>query len=213
MEKVRPQEVPAPLGVLVRAVGPDMAAPDHDRATGLEGGGHPERLGVVQDHHIPWPDHRGELGLVAPDDLAIVLVLGISQRPAVAGRAVQMVVEPLGDAEEALVALDRHPSSVDTRAARVAEEHPQHLRDPTPGRRGVNVHHAAIAQPVAERIRGIPEKVLEALGPDKLGQVVGIGGGDVDLAHGDPLPGAAQGTRLPGRGCLGVAERVQKSHG
>ena len=55
--------------------------------------------------------------------------LGLAQRPAVARRPVQAVVQALGEAEELGVAVDDHPAGVDAGAAHVADQRAQHLGD------------------------------------------------------------------------------------
>ena len=60
--------------------------------------------------------------------------LGVPERPPSPARAVEAVVDALGDREELRVALDHDPAGVDARAPRVGEQRLQQLRHPPPGR-------------------------------------------------------------------------------
>lgn len=150
----------------------------------LQRGRHPERLRVVQDHDVTRFDDRGQLGLVALDHAAVPVVLGVPQGAAVTGCAVQVVVQSLGDGEERLVPLDHEPPGVDAGAARIPQEHAQHLRHTAARRRGVDVHDATVAQRFPELVRRAPEQPIETFLAHELGQLSRISGGDVDFVHG-----------------------------
>jgi hypothetical protein len=54
-------------------------------------------------------------------------MLFLAQRPTIPCHAVEMVVEPLRDREELLVAFDDQPARVDARTPNAGEEHLEHL--------------------------------------------------------------------------------------
>ena len=97
---------------------------------------------------------RGEHQLVAGP-------LGVAERTAVAGVAVQQVVQPLGDGEELGVAVEHEPPVLDVRPRAVGEQRLQHLGDAPAVRGGVDVPDRAIA----ERGPGPPTGLGELLGP------------------------------------------------
>ncbi len=56
-------------------------------------------------------------------------MLSHPQRAAVAGTAVEMIVDPLGHVEEVRLSTDYEPRSVDPDSAYVSEQNMQHLGD------------------------------------------------------------------------------------
>ncbi len=97
------------------------------------------------------------------------MVFGRAERATVARRPVQVVVDPLGDLEEAGVAFDHDPTGIDAHAAGMGEQGLQQLRDSTAGCGGIDVDHATVSEPVAG-IGGRTLEPLDALGADQLRQ-------------------------------------------
>ena len=71
----------------------------------------------MQQNDITRPDERQHLVGVSPQRPLVVLALLVTERAAVAGRAVKAVVDPLGDGEELGIALDHQPARIDPGAA------------------------------------------------------------------------------------------------
>ena len=81
---------------------------------GASGGQHAGGLRVVEDHDVARPDHlRSSAARVGRAPALVDGALRLAQRPAVAGDAVEAVVQALGDAEE----LRRRPSMTTQRAS------------------------------------------------------------------------------------------------
>ena len=60
----------------------------------------PGGLRVVEEDDVPGPDALRELGGARGERLLVDLALGVAEVAAVAGGAVEVVVDPLGDREE-----------------------------------------------------------------------------------------------------------------
>ena len=121
------EELPRHARQRVGPVEPDVTAP-HRRAADLaDRGDQAGRLRVVDDHHVLGLDELPELGGIALGHLVEDAACVIAEIAAVSGRSVQEVVDPLGEDEEVLVALDHHPARVDAGPARVGEERDEHL--------------------------------------------------------------------------------------
>src|SRR5262245_5772151 len=147
------QEGPRPLDVLVRDVGTDVAAPDHHGPGSRERMREPRRLGIVEEDDVARPDESEELLGVRSKDLFIVAVLRGAEGAPVTRRAVEVVVDPLGDGEEAWVPFDDDPLGVNPRTAGVRQERAEHLRDAAAGRGGVDVQDSATCEPFAGGLR------------------------------------------------------------
>ena len=169
---VREQECARGAGEIAVAVGADVQPP-HDRHAGArEARRHPGRLGVVEDHRVIRPQPRQQrLGAGRRDGL-VVGVLVRAERPAVAGGAVEPVVQALRDGEEGGIAVQDAPAGVDAGPAGVREQRTQHLGHASAMGGGVDApDRAAGEQPVGalahreqRRIAGRVEHVAEALG-------------------------------------------------
>ncbi len=105
-----------------------MAAPHDDHPGTGEGLGEPCGLGIVQQDDVARPDQRQQLIGVGAQDLLVVASFGAAERAAVAGRAVQVVVNALRDLEEVRIALDDDPLRIDARAARMCGASPRPRR-------------------------------------------------------------------------------------
>ena len=99
--------------------------------------------------------------------------LGVAERPAVAGEAVQAVVQALGDVEELRVARDRHPARVEAGAAHVADQRPQHLRHAAAVRGGVDVPEGPPFQQLAPA-RDRMLEIRQALGREDVAEALGV---------------------------------------
>src|SRR5438876_483275 len=69
----------------------------------------PGRLRIVQQHQVAGAEPGRQLGRVLPQYRLVVLGFGRAQVAVVADRAVDPVVQPLGDGEEGRVAADDRP--------------------------------------------------------------------------------------------------------
>lgn len=98
--------------------------------------------------------------------------LGGFERAAVARRAVQMIVDALGDFEEAGVAVDDQPSRVDAGASGVREQSLQELGDPASARARVHVDDPPPFE-VGAAARGRLGETVGALRADQRGQPFG----------------------------------------
>ncbi len=151
------QEGPGLARGVVGRVEPDVAAPDHRRAGRLQARDQPGGLRVVQHDDVAVGDGVAERVAAGLERGEVGLALLVAERAAVALGAVQLVVEALGDLEEALVALDHRPASVDAGAARVGQQRGQHLGHAAAAGGRVDVpDHAAV-----EELRGLADRLLD----------------------------------------------------
>jgi hypothetical protein len=116
-----------------------MATPDDVGAGATHRGRERRRLRIVQYHDVPRLHHRREFVGAASCRFLIVAALDAAEWPAVAGRAVQVIVDPLRDLEEATVTVDHDPAGVDTHAPCIREQHLQQLGNTTAGRGRIQV--------------------------------------------------------------------------
>ena len=145
----RAQEVPHLMGLAVRGVGADMAAPDHAESGGAHRGHKPRGLRVMEDHHIARPDQRPQLERVGLQGGAVRLPSPPAEADAVARIAVEHVVDALGDREELVGPRrrgDHGPANVGARAASVRHQRAEHLRHAAAGGGRVHVPDGAPAQ-------------------------------------------------------------------
>ena len=129
----------------------DVAPPDDRRAEPPERRSEAGGLRIVQDDDVARPDQPVDLARIRAQRPFVRLGLGGAQRPAVARRPVQAVVDPLRDVEERRVSLDHEPSRRDAAAAGVAQQRLEQLGDAAADRRRVDVDHCARAQHPAWR--------------------------------------------------------------
>jgi hypothetical protein len=140
-----------------------MAAPDDRRARVAQRGDQAGGLRVVDDDDVAVV-HAGDdrLGVLC-QRLLVDRPRRIVERPAVAERAVEAVVDALRDGEELGVSVDDEPARVDAGAAGVGDEGLQQLHHAAaPGRR-VDVPHHAAGQLGASLVAHTRE-LLEAIG-------------------------------------------------
>ena len=104
------------------------------------------RLRVVQHDDVPGAHEREQLLRVPAQHALVVAALARAELAAVAGRAVDPVVDPLRDREELRVALDDEPTRVDAGGAHVGKQRLQHLGDAAAGRGRVHVPDRAAAE-------------------------------------------------------------------
>jgi hypothetical protein len=83
----------------------------------------------VQQHHIAGPDPGSQLHRVRGQHLCVVSGLRRAQRRS-GHAAVDLIVQPLGDGEEAGVAGDHQPADRDVQVLHVPDKELQHLGDP-----------------------------------------------------------------------------------
>ena len=144
-QDIATQEVPRVTSMIVGDVETDMTAPHHRRPRRAHRRRQPSRLRIVQDHDVRRMHKLRQLPRARRQRLLVHLALGVAQRPAVTGKPVQAVVDPLRDGEELRLPRDHRPACVDTRAATVTQQGAQHL-DHTAALRG-RVHipdHATV---------------------------------------------------------------------
>ena len=147
---VAAQEVPGAADELVGLVDSDVAAPDDLEPGPLHRRRQPSRLRVVQVDDVVGLAEANELGagrrqgrLVEPARLLVEVT-------AVAGVAVEAVVDALGDGEELGCLAQHDPAGVDAGAANVGEQRPQHLRHAAATEGGADVPD----RPPLERLPG-----------------------------------------------------------
>ncbi len=186
--EVRAQELPRSFRLRVHGVGAHMAAPHHDHPRSRERLREPCGLGIVQQDDVARSDQRQQLVGVGAQDLLVVTPFVASERAAVAGRAMEVVVDALRDLEEVRIALDDDPLGVDARTAGVRQERAEHLGDPATGRGRVDVQHDASGQLLASSLCCRLES-FGAVRSDQREQPVGGERRDLDLfeLHRTPL--------------------------
>jgi hypothetical protein len=113
----------------------------------------------VQDHQVPGTDHHRQLAGGRHERTLVHLACSLVQAATVAGEAVQVVVDSLGDTEELRVARDRQPARVQSRSVDVADQRPQHLGHSAASRRRVDVPDGAVAERLPRRC----DRLLEPL--------------------------------------------------
>ena len=132
--------------LLVDEVIADVAAPDHADTGARQVRRQARGLRVVQDRDVAGTDLREQpLGVVV-SHLVVDPPLLVAERAAVAGGAVQRVMQPLRECEEGGRAFDHEPARVDAEPAGVAEQRGQHLRHAAAGRGRVHVPDDAALQ-------------------------------------------------------------------
>ena len=145
--------------VVIGSLGADMASPDDAGARRLERRDESGRLRVVQDHDIAGAHARHQLGRIACHGRPIGLLFGGTERLPIAGIAVQEVVQPFGDAEEALIAADDEPTRVDAGTPGIGDQRAEHFRDAAADRGGIDVPH----DPSSQEIAATGDAVVERL--------------------------------------------------
>jgi hypothetical protein len=159
------QELPGSRAPLVRLVDTDVAAPHDPRAGAPHRVREAGRLRVVDHHHVARTHERQQFVGVAAKRRLVMAPLGLAQLAAVAGRAVEAVVDPLRDREKRRVAFDHEPARVDAGPADIGEQRLQHLGDPAAGCGRVDVQHCAPTERAARRL-GHRLESPHALNPD-----------------------------------------------
>jgi len=96
-------------------------------------------LGIVEEHDVARAHDVPRAGGVRRRHLGIVFGLARREQAGVTGGPVQSVVDPLGDGEEPGVPGDHVPADVDPGVLDVPDENLEHLGDPAPRRRRVDV--------------------------------------------------------------------------
>jgi len=112
---------------------------------------------VVEDDDIARAHPRREHGGVVGDHTLIDRARSVVERTAVAERAMQAVVDALGDVEELGRAIDDDPARVDPGAARVGDKRAQQLDHATPERGRVHVPD----DPPGEQLARLAHAALE----------------------------------------------------
>ena len=114
------QEGPRPFRMCVLVIDTDVASPHHRHALAHRHACEAGSLRIVEDDDVARARAR------APSALRDVIVLVVTvfvgaERTTVAGRPVQVVVDALGDLEEAGVPFDHDPASIDTEPSGVGQ--------------------------------------------------------------------------------------------
>ena len=124
------------------------------------------RLRVMDEHDVARAHGGGEVPGVVLEHRLVVAVFVLAERAAVPLTPVEVVVEPLGDLEEAGIALDHQPAGVDAGTANVRQQHAEHLGDaPARGRR-VEAHDGRAGKPLTQPLAVIDETVDAIAGHD-----------------------------------------------
>ena len=137
----------------------------------------------MQEHDIGRAHALHEQVGVLGGHALVDLTLRDAQRPAIAGIAVQAIVQALGDPEELVVATDRHPARVHARTARVPDQRAQHLRHAAAAGSGVHVPE----RPPLQQLAPTGDRVLEVRKPldrQDVAEVVRIKQRDGDVVQG-----------------------------
>ena len=121
----------------------------------------PRGLRIVQHDDVSNADQTQQVRAIALERRLVVGAFDRSERPAVALGAVQMVVQPFRDLEEAGVAFDHDPTGVHPGTARICKQGLQHLGHAASGRSRVHVQYRPALQ---GRTRGRSRR-LEPVGP------------------------------------------------
>ena len=159
---VRAQEPPGPARQVAGSVDPDVAAPDHRDPALLERGDEPGGLGVVDDHDVVVGHQLEEFLDVRAKRLVVDPPLLVAELAAVARRVVQVVVDPLRQGEERVVAGDDDPPGVHAGSVRVGEQRHEHLGHPAAPGRGVDVPDGPAREHAAAAFHGVTELARSA---------------------------------------------------
>ena len=154
------EELPRPARERVGPVEADVTAPHRRAADVADRRDQAGRLRVVDDHHVLGLDELPELGGVALGHLVKDAARVVVEVAAIAGRAVQEVVDPLGEDEEVLVALDHHPARVDAGPARVGEQRDEHLGNAAAAGGRVDVPYDAPVEHLAAAPHGAQDALV-----------------------------------------------------
>ena len=161
---VGPEEVPRGVRVRVRLIEPDVAAPDDHRARRPQRVDHAGGLRVVEEDDVAVGDELCELRGRRSQRLLVELALADAELAAVAGDAVQQVVDPLRELEEGGFAADHTPAAVEADPADVGEQRLQELGDATAARGRVDVPDRAVPEEHATVLHAaldLPEALAE----------------------------------------------------
>jgi hypothetical protein len=119
----------------------------------------PGGLRVMDEYDVPLPDLAADPSEIRRDGPLVGRSLARAELSRVPGRAVETVVDSLGDGEEVGLARDDEPLGLDAGTADVAEERRQHLGDAASGRGRVDVHHPAAAEELPQAGGGPHQRV------------------------------------------------------
>ena len=140
------EERPGALRPLVRPIESHVATPNDTGPELDERSEEARRLRVVDEHDVAASNDAAQpLGILRRDPV-VVRPLGSTESATVTWRAVEAVVNALRDREELRVAGDHDPIHLDSEPARIPEQGPEHLRDPSALRGRVHAHHAPVAE-------------------------------------------------------------------
>ena len=142
---VRSQEGPGALGPLVLPVVANVAPPDDVRASCDERRDETRRLRVVYDHDVSLLDFLEDGIEVGRERSLVDRPLAFPKVTAIAGPAVEAVVESFGHSEELVVASDHQPVRLEPHPTAVAEQRRKHLRHAAAVSRRVDVEDAPTA--------------------------------------------------------------------
>ena len=181
----RAQKVPHFVRLAVGIVGSDVAAPDHAEPGGPHRRHEPRGLGIVKNHDIARPGQCPQLERVGLQRGAVHLPRRGVEAAAVAGVAVEHVVDALGDREELTEPWrrgDHGPADVGAGAARVCHQRTEHFGHTAAGGGRVHIPDCTAAQgsdALAQRAaEGAPD-----LSPEHVTELGRIAGGDRDCLY------------------------------
>jgi hypothetical protein len=160
----------------------DVATPDDMGAHLLQRRDHPGGLRVVDDDDVALLHALLQGGEVLGQGALVHGARGVVERAAVAGRAVQSVVDALGHREELGRPLDDDPAGVDADAAGIGEQRRQQLDHPAAASGRVDVPDGAALEELAHPHGGALE-LVEALGREHRAEPGRTHRRDLDLLH------------------------------
>ena len=146
---VRLEEPPRQLRAVVARVAPHVTSPHDDRPERAHPFDQPRGLGVVQQNQVTGLHELAQPGEVALEHRLVESALPVCQRAAVALRAVQQVVEALGEPEEVRARVQDQPPGVHPGTPGVGEQGLQHLGHAATGGGGIDVPDGAARQQAA----------------------------------------------------------------
>ena len=195
--EVRTEEVPGAVDLRVAAVVADVAAPGGADPAAKQVLDEARRLRVMADDDVSFPDQGVDGDRVLARDALEERRLLRAQLRAVAGRTVERVVDPLGQAEKVGRPLEDEPARINAEAADIAKERAEHLGYTAAGRRRVDVPDAASAEQFASG-GGFALERPDAVGVQELGEGLDGSGVDVDFEQREPplarrVPGPHEG--------------------
>ena len=160
---------------------PDVASPDDLHPCFCKRSRQAGRLRIVkQDHVARLHESENAVGVCASNSSVVGSVVD-TELAAVAGRSVQLIMDPFRDDEELRVSTHDQPVHIDAGSERVAHEHLQHLGDASTLGRRTDVPDCPLFEPCTGHC-GSSVELCITLSADEGLQVAQGAAGHEDLA-------------------------------